>query len=92
MSQIVSYTSFDYEPVTMLPVIASFSDDGHIRPLYVRIAGESYKVDSYWVRSQFTNQIDFNCKLIVHDCLKPLLITYHVRECLWTIPKLKENR
>jgi hypothetical protein len=87
----VSFNSFDYTPVTFLPVIATFSEDGHIRPLYVRIFGESYKVDSYWVRCQFANQIDFNCKLIVKDHLQPLVITYHLRECVWTTPKLAED-
>lgn len=91
MSQIISYNSYDYTPVTILPVIASFSDDGHIKPLYVRIKGETYKVDSYWVRSQFRNQMDFNCKLIVNNFLQPILITYHLDSCIWTIPKLQDD-
>ena len=33
----VSYTSYDYAPVEIIPVIASFDSEGHIRPLYVRI-------------------------------------------------------
>jgi hypothetical protein len=91
MSQIISHNSLDYRPITILQVIASFSDNGHIRPLYVRIHGETYKVDSYWVRTQFRNQMEFNCKLIVNDFLRPLVITYHLNECIWTTPKIDDD-
>jgi hypothetical protein len=87
----ISYNAQDYAPFTMIPVIASFSDDGHIRPLYVRIKGETYKVDSYWVRCHFRNRMEFNCKLIVNNFLQPLVITYHLDSCIWTTPKLMED-
>ncbi len=85
-ARIVSLNSHDYEPVTIIPVIASFNDEGQIKPLYVGIDGERYKVASYWVRRSFSNQIEFSCKLIVHDSLRPLIITYFMNECIWTIP------
>ena len=34
---IVSYTSYDYKSMKVVPVIASFDTEGHIKPLYVRI-------------------------------------------------------
>ena len=83
----VSYTSYDYAPVEIIPVIASFDSEGHIRPLYVRIGEEPLKVHSFWVKPSFVNLIEFRCKLIDGDCLKPLAITYHQAECVWTIPK-----
>ena len=84
-----SYTSFDYQPVDCIPVIASFDSDGHIAPLYVRINGLSLKVDSFWVKgSSFSNLITFNCKLINNNALIPLSLTYHQKECIWTMPKL----
>ena len=58
MSATVSYTNFDYKPVDIVPVIASFSSEGRIAPLYVRIKGESYKIASYWVSSNFNNTVD----------------------------------
>ncbi len=91
MSQIISHNSHDYMPVTILQVIASFSDDGHVKPLYVRINGETCKVASYWVRCQFSNLMDFHCKLIVGDFLQPVVITYHINECIWTVPKDREG-
>ena len=44
MSQILSSNSHDYLPMQIVPVIASFNDDGQIKPLYVGINGERYKV------------------------------------------------
>ena len=86
MSQILSYTSYDHLNLQMIPVIASFNCEGKIKPLYVGINGEQFKVESYWIRSCFTNQMEFHCKLIVNDKLCPIIITYYIKECLWTIP------
>lgn len=83
----VSYTSFDYRPVDIVPVIASFDSEGHIKPLYVRINGESYKVVSHWVSSTFHNTVDFKCKIADGDYLKPLALTFHREEGMWTVPK-----
>jgi len=86
MSQILSINSHDYLPITIIPVIASFNDDGHIKPLYVGINSQRYKVDSYWIRRSFTNQIEFHCKINIDNTLRPIIITYYLNECIWTIP------
>ena len=86
MTQILSQNSHDLLPMQIVPVIASFNDDGQIKPLYVGINGERYKVASYWVRRSFSNQIELHCKLIDQDLLKPVIITYYQNECIWTIP------
>ena len=86
MTQILSQNSHDLLPMQIVPVIASFNDDGQIKPLYVGINGERYKVASYGVRRSFSNQIEFHCKLIDQDLLKPVIITYYQNECIWTIP------
>lgn len=87
MGKSVSYSNFDYKPVDIIPVIASFDSDGHIAPLYVRIEGESYKIDSFWMSCNFQNIIEFKCKVICGDFLKPLLLTYYKHENVWTMPK-----
>ena len=87
-SQILSVNSHDYLPVTIIPVIASFNDDGQIKPLYIGIEGNRYKVDSYWIRRSFTNQIEFSCKILIDDRLCPIILTYYMNECIWTIPNL----
>lgn len=91
MSQILSQNSHDYLQMQIVPVIASFNDEGQIKPLYVGIDGERYKVQSYWIRRSFSNQIEFQCKLIVGDTLKIIIITYYLNECVWTIPNTVTN-
>lgn len=83
----VSYTSFDYAPVEIVPVIASFDSEGHISPLYVRIDGVSLKINSYWANTAFHNTIDYKCKVEDNGFLKPLSLTFHRNEGMWTIPK-----
>ena len=62
MSQILSYNSHDYLAMQIVHVIAAFNDDGKIKPLYIGLNGERYKVISYWVRRSFKNQIEFQRK------------------------------
>lgn len=83
----VSYTSFDYAPVDIVPVIASFDSEGHIKPLYVRINNEILKIDSCWVSSTFHNTTEFKCKVIDNNRIKPLKLTFHATESMWTIPQ-----
>lgn len=87
MAQIISHNSHDYTPVRIIPVIASFNEDGQIKPLYVGIDGERYKIHSYWIRRSFSNQIEFSCKLIWGETLQTIVITYYMNECIWTIPE-----
>ena len=75
MSQILSQNSHDYLQMQTVPVIASFNDAGQIKPLYVGIDGERYKVHSYWVRRSFSNQIEFQCKLADQGILRPVILT-----------------
>ena len=84
---IISKNSFDFYPNDIVPVIASFDSEGHIAPLYVRIRGEPYKIASFWVSATFRNAIDFKCKVVDGDCVKPLALTYHVQANMWTIVK-----
>lgn len=92
MSQILSLNSHDYIQQSIIPVIAAFNDEGHIKPLYVGIDGERYKVQSYWVRRSFSNQIEFQCKIAVNETLKTVIITYYLTECIWTIPNTTISR
>lgn len=89
MSGQISYTSYDYKPVDIVPVVASFDSDGHVKPLWVRIGTSAYKVVSSWRQnSMYSNIITYNCKLQDNDYLRPLAITYHPKECVWTIDKI----
>ena len=84
MSGLISKNYFDCAGTVIVPVIASFNTDGKIMPLYVRIQGISYKIDSSWMYSNFISTVDFNCKIIDGDSLKPLILIYHRKEGLWS--------
>lgn len=89
MSGYASKTTFNYANcIDIVSVIASFDADGHVKPLYVRINEESLKVKSSWLKPSFQGLMEFQCKVIDGDCLKPLLLTYHKTENVWTIPKI----
>lgn len=83
-------TSFDYDPQTIVPVIASFDTDGHVRPLYVRILGESYKILSQWSTSHLAGITRYNCKVDVRGLARQIVLTYYNRERVWTIPRETE--
>jgi len=87
MSYIFPIESYGGDPIELVPVIASYDTEGRIKPLYVRIKDERYKVISYWVKSSFSNNIDFNVTLSKDDRIYKLILTYHIRETTWSIPK-----
>lgn len=70
----------------IVSVIASFDAEGHVKPLYVRINENSLKVHSSWLKPSFQGFLKFQCNVIDENRLKPLLLTYHKRENIWTIP------
>lgn len=87
MSPIVSYTSYDFNNATLVPVIASFDSEGHIMPLYVRINGESFKIRSAWQKPSFGSTSVFQCQIEDNGTIKPLLLTFHQRENVWAMSK-----
>lgn len=79
--------SYGGDPVELVPVIASYDGEGHIRPLYVRINDDKYQVISSWLKSSFANCMDFHCTLSRDNRKYSVVMTYHIRETVWTIPK-----
>lgn len=71
----------------LVPVIASFDSGGHVKPLYVRINGEPLRIHSSQVKPSFLGTVEFECQVIDGEYLKPLSLTYHRQDCVWTIPK-----
>lgn len=86
MSGTVSYTNFDFNAVVIVPVIASFDSEGRISPLYLRIHGEPYKIESFWKKSRYANTTEFNCRIIDHGQIKPVKLTFYAEMGIWTIP------
>ena len=82
----VSYTSFDYDTTSIVPVIASFDAGGHIRPLYVRLGRSSYRIAECFVSSRYSGVTEFRCRIADGESLKPLQLSYYSREAMWTVP------
>lgn len=87
MSYIFPIDSYAGDPIELVPVIASYDTEGHIKPLYVRINDDRYKVENYWIKYSCGNNIDYNCTLSRDGRIYKLILTYHIRETAWSIPK-----
>ena len=93
MSYIFPIESYGGDPIELVPVIAAYDTEGRVKPLYVRFKDEKYKVEHYWVKStNFANNIDFNVTLSKDNMTYKLILTYHLRETAWSIPKYIVNR
>ena len=87
MSAIASYHSHDYVPCTTVPVIASFDSEGHIKPLYVRLGEEAYKIENCWLRSECVNVFQYNCRIVDENLEKTIILSYYQDECVWTVKR-----
>lgn len=79
-------TSLAYTQEKPVPVIASFSNEGGIRPLYIRIGGESRKVISARVKSDFRNHTEYYCKVVVDNRAIDITLSYYSDLRTWAIP------
>lgn len=86
MSARVSHTTYDFYNSKIVTAIATFDTKGHVLPLYLGIDGVSYKVHSAWEKPSFHNNLTFHCEIIDGDYKKPVIVTYHKTEDVWTIP------
>ena len=77
---------FSFAKLKQVPVIASFDAAGQIKPIYVSINGEVFKIQSCHCNHNLPNTFEFKCRVIDNDCLKPLTLTYYRSENAWMIP------
>lgn len=86
MAGIVSTGLKDCSHLKVVSVISSFDCDGNIKPLYVRIDDTSLKIHTSYLSESYYRIYTFQCEVMDNDIVKPLKLTYHTNECLWTIP------
>lgn len=86
MSVIVSYGLHDCTHLKIVPVISAFDCEGNITPLYVRIAGESLKIHNAYQADSTFPILSFNCEVMNHDRVKPIKLSYHINDHVWSIP------
>lgn len=86
MSGIDYQTSYKSNLINV-PVIASFDTEGRVRPLYIRFGDECLKVHSAVEKPSTFDLKEFQCQVIDGDRLKSLMLTYRMRDTVWTIVK-----
>ena len=87
MAGIISYGVQDCRQLKIVSVISSFDTQGHIMPLYVRLNGESLKIHNATLLPDSTFQLRlFRCEVMDQGAVKPIKLTYHVKEMMWSMP------
>ena len=87
MATIISYGLHDSPHLTLVSVISSFDCEGNIIPLYVRIGKESLRIhNAYQCESTF-RVLNFRCEVIDHNRIKPLKLSYHKADLVWSMPR-----
>lgn len=86
MSETTTKRLRDSSHLKIVSVIASFDTSGNITPLYVRIGEDSLKIYNSVCSSASTYRLlSFDCEVMDGDLVKPLRLTYHSEEQVWTI-------
>ena len=67
----------------VIPVLASFDSAGNVRPIYVRINSEAYKILSCYSQDYGPLTI-YTCTVDNHGMQRQLRLTYHDRDRCWT--------
>ena len=80
--EMTSYPDIDTTKYQKIPVIASFSSDGDILPLYMKVNGEEYKILSSIMERQHAI-IVFEIKFETHGRIKETLLYYRVEDHFW---------
>ena len=68
-------------PTTTMP----YDTEGNLKPIYVRLNGDSLKVDTYLVKASKESDMDFYCTISHNNCRIRLILTYHAKETVWSI-------
>ena len=87
MKATISHGLSDCQHIKPISVISSFDCEGNIMPLYVRIDGEALKVHNAYRMTSTMSILNFNCEIMDGDTVKPLKLSYHIRDLMWTIPR-----
>lgn len=74
---------FDNKKMEPVPVIASFSVDGEIKPLYVRLQNITLKILSYCIIDQNLAWIEFRCTVEDQGIRKNIKLYYYMHEPSW---------
>lgn len=73
------------DPNYIVPVIASFSTNGDVQPLYFQFDDKTIKIFSvHWCKKQF-NTYYFECTAMFDNFLREINLTYYPDKNCWTM-------
>ena len=81
---------YEFYGAKAVPVVASFSKEGQIKPLYVRIEDESVKVLSSKVIAVSMHAIAFTAIVVSNNIQRTIKLLYKTNENIWSVllPKI----
>ncbi len=81
---------YEFHGAKAVPVVASFSKEGQIKPLYVRIEDESVKVLSSKVIAVSMHAIAFTAIVVSNNIQRTIKLLYKTNENIWSVllPKI----
>lgn len=80
---IVANGNFDAPTSTAIPVIASFSANGEIKPLYFKYEGNSVQVLSYRIKQSTRIDMIYECMYDNFGTQKKVILRYHFSDHAW---------
>lgn len=76
--------------ILCVPVIATFNISGDIKPLYFSVEGIRLKIDNIrYINSNNKEKPVFKCEVTFSDRVQEVTLTYHKRQDVWTMDKIK---
>ena len=76
------------DKLVLVPVIASFSTEGKMIPIYFSVEGIKIKIDRIiWAKENLACGYDYKCGICVSDVMEEIELTYHKDRNMWTLKK-----
>ena len=82
---IVSKNNFDAPNLVPVPVIASFSPEGKVKPLYLKWDGESVEILGYKIRCEHEREIVYECVYEQSGLEKNVILYFNLRDHAWFV-------
>lgn len=80
---------FEYTPdITPVPVIANFSNDGKVCPLYFAAEGIRIKIDNIKWQKGNNIYLEFHCEITLSDRVEEIRLVYYFRNHVWGLKKV----
>lgn len=71
-----------------VPVIASYTADGKIRPLYFSLEDLQIKIDNVkWQDNRMVSNLKFRCEITLSDRVEEIDLFFFRNECIWTMQR-----